>query len=78
MDFKNYLQINTNYSSRTVYDIANRVDRVKKILQIKEIDNNTINLLEKNNYFNTLSYSVRSQLRKSIKLYIEYKGVKND
>lgn len=70
-DFKKWLKNNTEYSDAVICDTASRVRRADSIL---EWDNTETYLfyLEKEKGFGALSVSVRSQMRKAVKLYSAY------
>ena len=70
VSFKNWL-IQHGYAGRVASDIPSRAKRADTIL---EWDNTETYLfyLEQQDAFKALSVSVRSQLRKSIKLYQEF------
>ena len=59
------------FSTKGSHDVSSRGEKSKKILGLEKITENTIDKLELNTEFNELSMMVRSQLRRSIKLYIE-------
>ena len=46
--------------------------RVKSLIEKSEIDLDTIKELETKEKFNVLSVSVKSQLRRAVRLYCEY------
>lgn len=62
------------YTERSARDVCSRLKRVYLLLDKENVDENTIYSLESNNEFKGLSMSVRSQLRKSVKLFLEYKN----
>ncbi len=74
MDFKEWLIKEKNYTERSASDVVSRNQRVKKILNIKEITSYTEKKLENEEDFRKLSCSVKSQLRISIRTLLEYKG----
>ncbi len=73
-EFKNWLCEKKIYTERSARDVCSRLKRVYLLLDKENVDENTIYSLESNNEFKGLSMSVRSQLRKSVKLFLEYKN----
>lgn len=69
--FKQWLFENTTYSHEVINDMASRMKRADNLL---EFYNDEIYLfyLEKQDGFKQLSISVRSQVRKSVKLYLSF------
>lgn len=69
--FKEWLSENTNYSEAVISDMASRMKRADKIVTWEPT---TIYLykLEQNDSFKKLSVSVKSQIRKAVKSYIEF------
>lgn len=69
--FKQWLSENTTYSHEVINDMASRMKRADNLL---EFYNDEIYLfyLEKQDNFKQLSISVRSQVRKSVKLYLSF------
>ena len=72
MDFKDWLQEKKNLKGRSAQDVESRLKRVIKILCIKKVTKNTLKNLENDEDFLALTVSVRSQLRRSVRLYLEY------
>lgn len=75
-EFKNWLCVQKKYTERSARDVCSRLKRVYSLLYIETVDENTVDSLENNNEFKGLSMSVRSQLRKSVRLFLEYKSNK--
>lgn len=71
--FKAWLSDNTGYSSSVICD---QISRMKRADCIREWDGNETYLffLEKESAFNGLSVSVRSQMRKAVRLYSAYES----
>ena len=69
--FKEWLKDNTEYSDAVIGDTASRIKRADSILKWNETDTYLF-YLEKEQEFQTLSVSVRSQMRKAVKLYSAY------
>lgn len=74
-DFKKWLKTNTAFSDAVIGDTASRMKRADTLLQWNGEDTYLF-YLEKEQNFQALSMSVRSQIRKAVKLYTEFvKGV---
>lgn len=72
LDFKTWLEDNTDYSSRTIGNMVSRMKRANGILPWFD-DDLYLFRIERCEEFQKLNCSVKSQLRKAIKLYFEYK-----
>lgn len=75
--FKSWLITTSNYSSATISNVISRLKRANSILTWFE-DEIYIFRLEQNEKFQQLSCSVRSQIKKSVKLYFEYINLKHN
>ncbi len=71
-EFKNWQQECKNISYKVSMDNASRVKRVLSILCIDNITQCSLSDLEANDSFKALSVSVKSQMRRAVRLYIEY------
>ena len=69
--FKDWLAEHTNYSKATISDMASRVRRADNILPWFN-DEVYLFHLEQNKKFQRIENSVRSQIKKAIKLYLEF------
>ena len=69
--FKKWLKDNTEYSDAVICDTASRIRRADSILEWSDTDTYLF-YLEKAQGFGALSVSVRSQMRKAVKLYSAY------
>lgn len=70
-EFKEWLSVNTDYSKATVSDIVSRVKRADKILHW--FDNIIYQfMLEQQDEYKALSSSVRSQIKRAVKLYSKF------
>lgn len=71
--FREWIKKNTDYSDKVVSDIVSRARRADRL---QEWTNNEIYLfeLERNEAYRHLSASVRSQMKKAVKLYFLYAG----
>lgn len=57
---------------RASHDATSRLKRVQTVLGIKNIPTDVVQKLECNEEFNTLTISVKSQLRRTARLYLEF------
>lgn len=71
VEFKKWLISNTTYSNRVVSNIISRLNRADRIHPVRAEEIYLFEL-EHIEAFKKLSVSVRSQLRKAVKLYIEF------
>ena len=69
--FKEWLKNNTEYSDAVIGDTISRMKRADGILEWNTADTYLF-YLEKEQNFEILSVSVRSQIRKAVKLYSAY------
>lgn len=72
--FRNWLKENTAYSEAVVGDIISRVKRADNILPWSNEETYQF-YLEKQSTYKMLSVSVRSQIKKAVKLYSEFAGI---
>lgn len=70
-EFKEWLKINTSYSPLVVSDTASRVKRADRMLEWNGEDIYQYKLEQLAEYKN-LSVSVKSQIKKAVKLYSEF------
>ena len=70
-EFKNWLTENTSYSPPVISDTVSRVKRADKILEWSGEDVYQFRLEQLEEY-KKLSVSVRSQIKKAVKLYSEF------
>ena len=71
LEFKKWLADNTSYSDRVLSNVVSRAKRADGFLPITT-DDAYCYLISQVDGYKRLSVSVRSQLKKSIKLYQEY------
>jgi site-specific recombinase XerC len=73
--FSNWLVENTSLTKNVVRDVNSRSNRVRKL--IGDIDHEDLaellTKLESNDVFQSLSRTVKSQLRRALKLYCEFR-----
>ncbi len=72
MDFTSWLEQKKGISPKSAHDVASRLKRVRTILQLDTIDAATIQQLERCGSFAELTMTVRSQLRRTVRLYLEF------
>lgn len=72
--FKTWLENNTSYSGAVISDTVSRVKRADSILGLKE-DEIYFFYLERKSEFKGLSMSVRSQIKKAVRLYFNFRNV---
>ena len=74
-DFYNWLISEVGLKKRSARDVRSRLKRVEKFCKLKKKGNagNIIKDLSANKRFNQLELSVKSQLRRAVKLYYLYK-----
>ncbi len=70
-DFKEWLKNHTEYSDAVIGDTVSRIKRADGILEWNSSDTYLF-YLEKEQHFESLTVSVRSQIRKAVKLYTAY------
>ncbi len=70
-DFRNWLRNNTEYSDAVIGDTVSRIKRADSILEWDDTETYPF-YLEKEHGFEILTVSVRSQIRKAVKLYSTY------
>lgn len=70
--FSEWLRKTKKYSDRSISDVFSRLNRANTILPNHEINHYFITDLERTNEFDELEVSVRSQIRKAIRLKIAY------
>ncbi len=72
VEFTKWLEHNTTYSSAVIRDTVSRVKRADNILEWND-DEVYQFYLEHEELYKSLSVSVRSQLKKAVKLYRTYR-----
>lgn len=71
--FKDWVEANCKYSSRTISDIVSRIQRAQNIVPFVEKPNDYyLYQLDRAPGFNTLSPAVKSQIKRAVKLLIDY------
>lgn len=72
--FKTWLESNTTYSDAVISDTISRLKRADSILKLSE-EEVYIFHLERKSEFKELSVSVKSQIKKAVKLYLCFRNV---
>ena len=72
--FKTWLEENTPYSSAVIGDTVSRLRRADSILEITE-EEVYLFYLERKPEFKALSMSVKSQIKKAVRLYLTFRNV---
>lgn len=73
MEFVIWLEEEKKLSKKSAHDVQSRLGRALNIAKDKEATDQTLSVLENNVEFKGLSMSVKSQLRRAVRLYVEYK-----
>lgn len=76
IEFKAWLESNTTYSHAVIKDLCSRIKRANAILPWYN-EEVYIFYLEHSDEFKSLTPTVRSQIKKSVKIYNEYKREKH-
>lgn len=78
-EFREWLKRNTSYGYRTISNVISRLNRANSLTEIDyDVPIETqIKRMEESEAWSGLSHSVRSQLRKSVKLYNQYQCSRN-
>lgn len=69
LEFKTWLERNTNYNSRTIGNIVSRHKRAESILAYSDDCDSYLFSLSRKPDFNRLSPSVKSQIKKAVRLH---------
>lgn len=69
--FKQWLVTNTTYSDRVVSNIVSRLNRADRMHPVRPEEVYLFEL-EHTDEFNSLSVTIKSQIRKAVKLYFQY------
>ena len=72
--FKKWLEENTSYTDKVIGDTISRMKRADSMCSWSK-RGDYLNRLENIDEFQHLSLSVKSQIRKAIKLYHQFEGV---
>lgn len=70
-NFRKWLESNTNYTKATRSNIVSRLKRANAILPVTNEKVYLFNLSQENE-FQVLTVSVKSQVRRAVKLYFQY------
>ncbi len=77
MDFVEWLENTKFLQHRSAQDVRSHLRRVKKILGAETIDENTSAILERNDAYLALPRGIQRQLRRAIRLFLEFKSEKS-
>ena len=72
--FKTWLEEKTSYSGAVISDTISRLKRADSILELSE-EEVYLFYLERKPEFKALSMSVRSQIKKAVRLYLTFRNV---
>ena len=70
--FDEWLMNNKNFTEKSARDARSRLKRIQYLIGDTSIPDNILSILNNNSEFKRLTMSVRSQLRRTAKLYLEY------
>lgn len=73
--FISWLLNEKNMSIRASRDVLSRCKRIEKMIEAEKITDNSLQLLIENNQFKSSSMFIKSQLKRTIALVIEYQGI---
>lgn len=68
----NWLVSEKGFTTRSAKDVVFRINRVKKLLNCEEISGQSVDELECVKEFANCTVSIKSQMRRAIKLLCEY------
>lgn len=71
-DFINWLIEEKHMGQKSAHDYSSRLKRVITFISTEQISDQTIDELDKNDSFKSLSMSVKSQMRRTVRLYLEF------
>jgi len=74
MSFYDWLVTEKNMSNRAAKDVLSRCKRVCSLLNIQEINNDSLNELLSNENFCSCSMFIKSQLKRAVALALEFGG----
>ena len=72
--FVEWLSTEKSMRARSAKDVVSRCGRVNRLLGVEELGENVIDLLKENDEFQNSSTFIRSQLKRAVSLYIEFKA----
>jgi hypothetical protein len=75
-EFLTWLENERAMSNRSERDVVSRLRRVVNLLGEEVIDEASVEKLNENSTFDDFSMYIKSQLRRSVKLYMEYSAQK--
>lgn len=71
-EYQIWLRDSKNYNSRSACDASSRLRRVCRILKTEDINSETLKSLENSKVFLDLSPYVKSQLKRTVKYYVDF------
>jgi DNA (cytosine-5)-methyltransferase 1 len=75
--FKSWLKVEKKLQDRSMKDVVSRLRRISSMVgTANKLDINSLNEVTNKASFSSLTVSVRSQLKRSAKLYFEFKNIK--
>ena len=77
VQFKSWLRANTSYSDAVIGDTISRMKRADSLLEFTK-EEVYIFHLEHRPEFKKLSSSVRSQIKKAVKLYLNFQNISTE
>lgn len=72
--FSEWLKNSKNFSERSAKDVVCRCKRVNRIINKNDINTQTLTSLIESEIYENMSTYVKSQLKRAITLYLEFKG----
>ena len=75
-DFLNWLIVEKKMNQRSAKDVVSRYKRVCKILGVEKINSGSFNKLLQNDEYKINSMFVKSQLKRAVTLFSEFKEEK--
>ena len=70
--FSEWLEETKNFTVKAAMDATSRLKRVQRLIDSEKIESDVVSKLENNDEFKSLSVTVKSQLRRTARLYLEY------
>ena len=71
--FYDWLISKKELSNFAAKDVISRCNRVCRIIDVDNLEKDSLEILNSNNDFSTYSKFVRSQLRRAVNLFLEFK-----
>jgi len=74
VEYRNWLIEQKNIKNKSAHDYVSRLKRAIQLLDGEKINNDTLLRLKEIEEFNSLSVSVRSQIRRAVRLFNEFQN----